>query len=528
MISWVSSILLAVLLAAGPALQENYDVIIRGGRVIDGSGNPWMLANVAIRGERIIKIGILGPASAARTIDANGLVVCPGFIDPHTHAIRGIYDVPTAESALLQGVTTLTEGNDGSSPFPIKENLERIKTTRISPNWALFVGQGTVRQRVIGLVNRDATPDELEKMKQMVVQAMEEGALGLSTGLFYVPGAFTKTEEVIDLSKIAARYSGIYITHMRDEADGLLDSVRETIRIGEEARIPVQITHHKAAGKAAWGKSEQSLKLVDEARARGVDVTIDQYPYTASQTSINALLPQWAQEGGQQAILKRLSDPQIRARIKDAVVHNIKTNRGGGDPKNVFIGECRWDPSLAGKNLAQITQERGKEPTTENAAEVAIEIVEKGGARAIYHAMDEADVERIMKHPATAIGSDGPLSVFGQGVPHPRQYGTFARVLGVYVREKKLLTLEEAIRKMSSATAQRLGIRDRGLLREGFYADVAVFDPDRVKDMATFEKPHQYAVGVQFVLVNGKIVVDQGKHTGERPGKVIYGPGYKP
>lgn len=528
MISWVSSILLTVLLAAGPALQENYDVIIRGGRVIDGSGNPWMRADVAIRGERIIKIGTLDAASAARTIVASGLVVCPGFIDPHTHAIRGIFDVPTAESALLQGVTTLTEGNDGSSPFPIKENLERIKTTRISPNWALFVGQGTVRQRVIGLVNRDATPDEIEKMKQMVAQAMEDGALGLSTGLFYVPGAFTKTEEVIELSKVAARYGGIYITHMRDEADGLLDSVRETIRIGEEARIPVQITHHKAAGKAAWGKSEQSLKLVDEARARGVDVTIDQYPYTASQTSINALMPQWAQEGGRQAILKRLSDPQIRPRIKDAIIHNINTNRGGGDPKNVFIGECRWDPSLAGKNLAQITKERGMEPTPENAAEVTMQIVEKGGARAIYHAMDEADVERIMKHPATAIGSDGPLSVFGQGVPHPRQYGTFARVLGVYVREKKLVSLEEAVRKMSSATAQRLGIRDRGLLREGFYADVAVFDPDRVKDMATFEKPHQYAVGVQFVLVNGKIVVDKGKHTGERPGKVIYGPGYKP
>jgi dihydroorotase/N-acyl-D-amino-acid deacylase len=527
MVSWISSMVAAVLIATAIPVQESYDVIIRGGRLIDGSGNPWVRADVAIRGERIADIGDLSGATANRIIVAGNMVVCPGFIDPHTHAIRGIYDVPTAESSLLQGVTTLTEGNDGGSPFPIKGSLERIVQTRISPNWALFVGQGTIRERVVGLANREATPEEMEKMKQLVAQAMEEGALGLSTGLFYVPGAFTKTEEVIELSKVAARYGGIYISHMRDEADGLLDSVRETIRIGEEARIPVQITHHKAAGKLAWGKSEQSLRLVDEARARGVDVTIDQYPYTASQTSINALLPQWAQEGGRDDIIKRLRDPQTRPKIKSEIIHNIKTNRGGGDPKNVFIGACRWDPSLNGKNLAQITEQRGMRPTAENAAEVTIEIIEKGGASAIYHAMSEADVERIMKHPATAIGSDGPLSVFGQGVPHPRQYGTFARVLGVYVRERKSLTWEEAIRKMSSATAQRLGIHDRGLVRRGFFADVVVFDPERIKDMATFEKPHQYAVGVNFVLVNGKLVVDQGKHTGERPGKVLYGPGYK-
>lgn len=527
MTRWLSSLILALLGAMPMPAQESYDIIIRGGRVIDGTGNPWIRADVGIRGERVVRIGNLSAASAQRILDAANLVVSAGFIDPHTHSIRGIFDVPTADSALLQGVTTLTEGNDGGGPFPLRENFERITATKISPNWALYVGQGTIRERVVGHANRDATPSELERMKQMVAQAMEEGALGLSTGLFYVPGYFTKTEEVIELAKVAARYGGMYISHMRNEAEALLDSVRETIRIGEEARLPVQMTHHKASGRDMWGKSEESLKLVDQARARGVDITIDQYPYTASQTSINALLPQWSQEGGEAELANRLRDAATRQRIKDGIVYNILNNRGGGDPKNVFIAACSWNPSLAGKNLAQIARERGLEATAVNGAEVTLDIVEKGGARAIYHAMSEVDVERIMKHPATAIGSDGGISIFGRDVPHPRQYGTFARVLGHYVRERKILTLEDAVRKMTSLTAQRLKIRDRGVLREGFYADVAVFDPNRILDMATFEKPHAYAVGVEFVLVNGQVVVDRGNHTGARPGKILYGPGYK-
>jgi dihydroorotase/N-acyl-D-amino-acid deacylase len=501
--------------------------VIRGGRITDGSGNPWFRADVGIRGARVARIGDLSKARAARSIDATGLVVSPGFIDPHTHAIRGIFDVPTADNALLQGVTTLIEGNDGASPFPIRASLEKIATLRISPNWGLFVGQGTAREMVVGLANRDATPEEIARMKQLITQGMEEGALGISTGLFYVPGIFTKTEEVIELSKVAAGYGGIYISHIRNEAEGVLDSVRETIRIGEEAGLPVQITHHKVAGRLAWGKSVDTLRLVDEARARGIDVTIDQYPYTASQTSLNALLPQQYQEGGRPEILKRLQDPEIRKKMKTGIIANILDNRGGGDPRNVYIGVCEWDRSLEGKNLTDIVKGRGMDPTLENAAEAALDIIGKGSARAIYHAIQEADVERILKHPATTIGSDGGVSVFGEGVPHPREYGTFARVLGRYVREKKVLTLEEAIRKMSGATAQRLGIRDRGVLREGLYADIAVFDPALVADTATFEKPHQYAIGVRYVLVNGLLVVDGGKHTGARPGRILYGPGYR-
>lgn len=527
MVRGLSGFCVLILLAVSTGAQDeqSFDLIIRGGRVVDGAGNPWVRTDVGVRGDRIARIGDLSGAVTRRTVDAAGLVVVPGFIDPHTHAVRGIFEVPTADNYLLQGVTTLTEGNDGSSPFPVGAHLAHIAETAISPNWAVYVGQGTIRQEVIGVDDREPTPDELDRMRALVAEAMAEGALGLSTGLFYVPGSFTSTAEVIELSKVAAVHGGIYISHMRDEAQRLLDSVRETIRIGEEAGLPVQMTHHKVISRDMWGQSVDSLALVDAARARGVDITIDQYPYTASQTTIAALVPQWAQAGGTAEFVARLADPETRRRIREEIVYRIEHDRGGGDPKNVVIGLCEWDRSLEGKSLAEILVDRAVEVTLANAAELVMEVIERGGARAIYHAMDEADVERIMRHPATAISSDGGISVFGQGVPHPREYGTFPRVLGRYVRERGLLTLEAAVRKMSGATAQRLGLQDRGLLREGFFADIAVFDPVRVSDRATFSDPHQYAVGVEYVVVNGTLVVDGGAHTGARPGRVLYGPG---
>ncbi len=506
--------------------QENFDLIIKGGRIIDGSGNPWYEADVGIRGERIAAIGNLSNANADTEINADGLVVSPGFIDPHTHAILGILDVPNAESALLQGVTTLTEGNDGSSPYPVDEHYQAIAEKKISPNWAVFVGQGTIRELVIGSDDRAASPAELQRMKDMVAEAMQQGALGISTGLFYIPGSFTPTDEIIELSKVAAQYKGIYISHMREEAAQLLDSVEETIQIGEQANIPVQITHHKVIGVENWGSSIDSLRMVDEARARGIDVTIDQYPYTASQTGIAALIPHWAQEGGEEQMIARIDSPETRQAIKAAIVDKILYDRGGGDPKNVFISRNPEDRSMEGKNLAQLTEEKGMNPSAENAAELVFEIVKAGGATAVYHAIGAEDVDRIMQHPAAAIGSDGAVSVFGVGAPHPRQYGAFARVLGHYVRERGLISLEEAVRKMSSMSAQRLGIRDRGLLVEGYFADVAIFDADEIKDRATFEDPHQYAIGMKHVLVNGELVVENGQHTGRRPGKVLYGPGY--
>lgn len=377
---------------------------------------------------------------------------------------------------------------------------------------------------MIGDVNRKPTAVELDRMRALVEQGMKDGAFGLSSGLFYVPGSFTSTDEVVELAKVAGRYGGIYISHMRDEASGVVESVRETIAIGELAGLPTQVTHHKIIGPGNWGRSVETLRLIDEARARGVDATIDQYPYTASSTSIQAaLLPPWAQEGGRQDVLKRLTDPATRARIKTESIRIIRNERGGCDPKNVVLARCDWDQSLAGKSLADVTRLRGMEPTVENAAEAGLWIVERGGCQAIFHAINEEDLERILRHPATMIGSDGEIPIFGRANPHPRSYGTFARVLAVYVRERKTITLPDAIRKMSSFPAQRLGLCDRGLLRPGMKADVVVFDPTKVRDVATFEKPHAYAEGFSHVIVNGQVVFEAGAMSAARPGKVLYG-----
>jgi dihydroorotase/N-acyl-D-amino-acid deacylase len=314
---------------------------------------------------------------------------------------------------------------------------------------------------------------------------------------------------------------------MRDEAAGILTSVEETIRIGEEGRLPAQITHHKIIGTPNWGRSADTLRLVDEARGRGVDVTVDQYPYTASSTGTAALFPQWALAGGGPQFLARLQDPASRARIVGEIVGRIRFDRGGGDPKNVVMAYCPDQPELVGKDLGQITRERGREPTPENAAETAIEIQQKGGCSAVFHAIAESDLERILQYPFTMIGSDGEIPEFGRGAPHPRSYGTFARVLGRYVRERRVLRLEDAVRKMTSLPANRLGLADRGLLRPGMKADLAIFDPNTIADMATFAEPHQYAEGVRHVMVNGRFVLLDGKLTEERPGSVLYGPAWR-
>ena len=508
--------------------QQPYDLILRNGRVLDGAGTPWFRADVAVRGDTIARIARSIDEPAGRVIDVANAIVAPGFIDTHTHARRGINATPTAPNYVRQGVTTVIEGPDGSSPIPLGTFLAGLENLPKSVNIGGFIGQGSIRSEVIGNTNRPATTDEIAKMQALVEQGMRDGALGLSTGLFYVPGTFTPTSEVVELAKVAGRYGGIHTSHQRDDAAKVLDSVRETIAIGEGGGLPTQITHHKVIGKANWGRSADALRLVDEARSRGVDVTSDQYPYTASSTSISsALLPAWALEGGQQALQARFKDAATREKIVADSAAMIRDERGGGDPKNVQFANCAFDPSLNGRTLADATAKRGLTPTIGNAAETVLWIVEQGGCQGIFHAMSEEDVIRILQHSATMVASDGEVPAFGRGNPHPRSYGTFARVLGMYVREKRVLTLEEAVRKMTSFPAARIGLSDRGILRPGMKADIVVFDPVRVRDRATFDAPHQYADGFSHVLVNGQIVFENGEMTAARPGRVLYGPGRK-
>jgi N-acyl-D-amino-acid deacylase len=520
--------ILGLLLLLVPALSQaqQYDLIIANGKIFDGAGNPWFYGDIGIRGDSIAAIGHLDNAKASARIDAAGLAVAPGFIDIHSHGRRGISSVPTAENYLREGVTTIIEGPDGSSAVPLGPFLQKMAQTPISINFASFVGHGSIRQEVMGLVNRKSTPEEIEKMKALAAQAMRDGAVGLSTGLFYVPGNYASTEEIIEIAKVVGAMGGFHQSHMRDETDQIEASVKETIRIGEEGHLPTQITHHKVIGPSNWGKSVQTLQLVEEARKRGVDVSIDQYPYTASSTGIAALFPQWSLAGGNAAVVERLHAADARNKIKVEMVHNIRDGRGGGDPKNIVIVNCAFDASLAGKSLADLTRARGAEVTNENAAETAMGLQEKGGCSAVYHAIDEADVERIMRSPYTMIASDGDIPVFGKAAPHPRSYGTFARVLGVYVRERNVITLQDAIHRMSGMPAQRLSFGDRGLLKPGMKADIVVFDPATVADKATFDKPHQYSVGFRDVVVNGKAVLRKGAVTADRPGRVLYGPAY--
>jgi N-acyl-D-amino-acid deacylase len=505
------------------------DFVIRGGRIVDGTGSAAWVGDIAVRGDRIVAMGEHLDIEAATEIDASGLVVAPGFIDIHNHSWRGIFAVPGADNFIRQGVTTVIEGPDGGSPLPIGEALNRVDSLRPAVNVGLFVGHGTIREAVMGL--EDRVPDEMEmdSMRALTEMAMQEGAFGLSTGLFYVPGTFATTEEVIDLARVVARYGGSHTSHMRDEASGLIESVKETIRIGEEGGLPTQLTHHKVIGQVNWGASEETLRLVDEARARGVDVTIDQYPYTASSTSIEAaLVPQWAREGGRQSLLGRLSNPESRVSIKAGTERIIREERGGGDLTRVQLASCGWDTSLDGKSLLDVTTRLNLADTIPNGAEAVFWIIEQGGCQGIFHAIGEEDLLNIMAHPQTMVASDGGVLLLGRGAPHPRNYGTFPRVLGRYVRDLQVLSLEDAVRKMSGFPAARLGLTDRGLLAEGMKADMVLFDPDTVTDRATFEQPHQYAEGFAGVWVNGQQVFDGTSMTDRRPGAVLYGPGKRP
>lgn len=502
-----------------------FDIIILNGQIIDGTGNPRYRADLGIKRGKIVEIGNLETKKSKKIINAKGLIVVPGFIDIHTHAEGKILEIPSVENYIRQGVTTVVGGNCGGSPYPIGEFLKKVEDTDIALNLALLVGHNTIRQKVMGIENREPTAEELDEMKKMVAQAMQEGAVGLSTGLKYVPGVYAKTGEVVELAKVAASYGGFYATHMRDEGLGLIESVQEAIEIGRKAKIPVQISHHKVVGKTMWGSSVKTLQLVDEAVNSGLDVSLDQYPYTATSTGLTVVFPAWALEGGQEKIRQRLDNPVLREKIKKGIIHNILYDRGGGDPASIVISSYPADTTLEGKNIAEITCMRAKNATLANAAETIMDLQNTAGGQAIYHCLIEEDLVRIMKHPRVMHASDGATVEFGKAKPHPRNYGTFPRILAHYVRDEKVISLVEAIRKMTSLPARRLKLRHRGMLKKGMWADLVIFNPQTVLDRATWIQPHQYPIGIPYVVVNGEVVLDKGKLTRIFAGKVLYGSG---
>ena len=519
----LAALALSACASTPPASQtQAYDVLFTGGTVVDGTGAPGYAADVAVRDGRIVAVSRtpLARGGARRVIDARGRVVAPGFIDLHTH-LDPLLRLPDAESHVRQGVTTALGGPDGGSPLPLKPYLDSAATLGTGVNVAFLVGHNDVRERVMGMADRAPTAAELARMRALVAQAMGEGAWGMSTGLKYLPGAYSKTDEVVALASAAADSGGIYTSHLREEGLGLLQGVSEIIDISRRARIPVVLTHHKVVGQPMWGSSVRTLAMIDSARAAGLDVTLDQYPYTATYTGIGILVPAWAQAGGRADFERRLATPALRDSIVKGIVENILTDRGGGDIRRVQLSKVEWMPELEGKTLADWARLRGQSPTPEVGAALVIEAMQKGGASAIYHVLDDADVDRIMRHPQTMIASDGRLTKPGEGHPHPRWYGTFPRVLGHYVRERKLLSLETAVHKMTGMPARRLGLADRGRVATGLVADLVLFDPATVRDQATFEAPHQYPVGIDVVLVNGVLAVDGGRYTGVRAGKVL-------
>ena len=504
-------ILAASTLLASHSFAQDLDLIIRGGSLIDGSGSPATTTDIGIKGDRIVFVGNAAGRKAKREIDATSLVVTPGFIDPHTHTASDLSDPERSrnDAYLMQGVTTVATGNDGASPTAIGSTLAKWTEQGIGTNAALFIGQGTVRSEVMGMSDAKPTAKQLDRMKELVDTAMKEGAIGISTGLYYAPGSFSSTEEVIELARIAAQHNGIYDTHMRDESSysiGLLASVRETIRIGEEAHLPVMISHIKALGADVWGQSSDVITVIDNARKAGVKVTASQYPYTASGTSVTAaLVPRWAEAGGDGALLKNLNDSSLRPRLINEMNQNL-TRRGG--PDSLLMTASR-DKTIVGKTLATIARERNESPV-----EAAIEIIKSGGSDVASFNMKESDIEAFMRQPWVMTCSDG-----SEG--HPRKYGTYPRKLRHYVYEKHVIPLEFAIRSSTSLPAETLGLKDRGMLKPGYFADVLVFDPKTFNERATYQQPRVLSTGVRYLTVNGQLAIDDGSLTTALAGKAL-------
>lgn len=555
-----TALLLSLLMMStfSPQLAQNvpYDVIILNGTIVDGSGRARFRADIGIKGDRIARIGKLGRDSGRRQIDAKGMIVAPGFIDMLGQSESFVLIDPRVMSKVMQGVTTEITG-EGESIAPINERLIKeqedfLRRYKLNVDWrtldeyfarlakqgagvnlATFVGATQVREMVIGFDNREPTASELEKMKTLVAEAMEDGALGLSTSLQYVPARFAKTDEIVELAKVAKQYGGIYITHQRSEANALDESLAEVFEIARRADIPTEIWHLKTAYKKNWGRMTEVLRKIRQARARGLDITADVYPYIAGSTSLSASLPPWVLEGGTEKMLARLRDTRIRQQLKKEIStdakdwENIYLGSGGAEGVLISSVSNRSLESLLGKRLSQIAEEQQKEPLE---ALLDLILADNGQTGAIYFMMNEADLRAAMRAPFVSFctdtgarATDGPLSAARS---HPRGWGSYPRILGRYVRELRLLTLEQAIHKMTGMPAKRVGLADRGLLREGLFADIVIFDPQRVIDKATFEAPNQYPEGIPFVMVNGQFTVDEGKRTPALPGRPVRGPGY--
>lgn len=506
--------------------SKDFDILIQHGEVYDGSGAPGQFLDIGICNDKIVALGTLDSSRAKRIIDASGLVVAPGFIDTHLHLdpMDNLFGLSTAESSLRQGVTTALGGPDGIGvplAYDFKAYLDTLETHGVGINMGFLTGHNKIRQKVMRMDNRQPTKKELDAMSLLVKQAMKEGAFGISTGLKYLPGNFAQLDEIIALSKVASNYGGVYTSHLRDEGLKVLEAIEEAIEISKKASIKVILTHHKVIGKPMWGKSSETLAMVDTARNEGVDILLDQYPYNASHTGLNVLIPTWARAGGAQAFKERVSNPSLRRKIESEIVFNILNDRGGRDLRRIQFARVFWKPDLEGKTLYDWLVAENSKPTLKNGAKFVIEAELKGGASCIFHAMDESDVVNIMRYPYTMIASDGRLSEPGVGHPHPRAYGTFPRVLGYYVREKKVVPLEEAIYKMTAFPAQTFGIKNRGQIQVGMVADLTLFNKHTVLDKATFTLPHQYPEGIAYVLVNGAIAVDNFIFKGIKSGKIL-------
>ena len=505
-----------------------YDLVLTGGLVVDGAGGPPFAADVALAGGRIADVGRPDPSRAARRIDVTGLVVAPGFIDLHTHCDADIADFPLAENYLRQGVTTVIGGNCGNHPYPVAEAFRSALGRGFAPNWGLLAGHNTIRAKVMGYRAGPPSGDEMRRMKAMVEEEMASGALGFSTGLSYLPGVFSDSDEVVELAGVAGKEGGFYATHLRDQGPDISKALEEAVRVGELGRMRVEISHIKLAYEKVWGRLDLITRPLEEARRRGVEVNLDVYPYTAVSTTLTSSFPAWSFEGGAEVFAQRLENPALRARIKSSLVDvRFRSVRRRNRLRTTTIADCPAHPEYNGRNLEEILRGLKIVPTPGAAADLLIDIERSGGAGAVYFQMDEPDVEALLRRPDVLIGSDGGLTGAARGVPHPRNFGAFPRVIGVFVKDKGLFRLEEAVRKMTSLPARVLRLSDRGIVRPGMWADLTVFDPRRFRDAATFSEPRQFAPGLVYVFVNGQAVLSGGRTTGAKPGRVIYGPGRK-